>query len=178
MLIVELFFLILLLVFVVLCFWYFLDALFCKEDYVTNNETTRKIGEFLNAYSSQKNIFYDLGSSRGGFVLDIIERCPQLQITAVDNSLIRILISQLRAFIGGKKVTFVKEDIFKTDISKVDLVYVYIPRVLLPKLATRLKKELRPGSMVITSRIAFPNWQPHKIIPRNPRNENEQDIFI
>ena len=172
MLIVELFFLILLLVFVVLCFWYFLDALFCKEDYVTNNETTRKIGEFLNAYSSQKNIFYDLGSSRGGFVLDIIERCPQLQITAVDNSRIRILISKLRAFISNKKITFLKKDIFLTDVSKADFVYVYVPRILLPELAVKLKKELHPGSMVITSRIAFSDWQPHKIISKNPGNEN------
>lgn len=161
-----------------LCLWYFFDALFCKEDYVTNKDTTNKVAEFINAYYPKGGIFCDLGSSKGGFVLDIIERCPQLQITAVDNSLLRILISKLRAFVSNKKITFMKGDIFKTDISKADLVYVYIPRVLLPKLATKLKKELRPGSVVITSRIAFPDWRPHELISKDPGNENEQDIFI
>ena len=100
MLIAEVFFIILLLVCVALCFWYFLDVLFCKEDYVTNKDTTKKIAEFLNSRYPQNGTLYDLGSSRGGFALDLIEKCPQLQITGIDNSLLRILISKSRAWFG------------------------------------------------------------------------------
>ena len=177
MLIIEVFF-ILLLVFVLFCLWYFLDALFCKEDYVTNKDTAKKVAEFLNTHGFKNINFYDLGSSRGGFTLDLKEKCPQLQITGIDNSLLRIWISKLRAWISNKKVLFIKEDIFKTNISKADLVYVYIPRILLPKLAIKLEEELPRGATVITNRINFTGWEPTEVILKNSENKNEQDIFI
>ena len=178
MLIAEISFLILLLIFVLLCLWYFFDALFCKEDYVTNKDTTKKLAEFFNSHFPNKVIFYDLGSSGGGFALDLAEKCPQLQITGIDNSLLRIWISKLRAWFSNKKVVFIKKDIFKTDISKVDLVYVYIPRILLLRLAIKLEQELPRGAMVVTNRINFIDWEPAEVILKNPKNENERDIFI
>ena len=164
-----------------LLLWYFLDALFCKEDNVTNKDTTKKLADFFNKNYPEGGNFYDLGSSRGGFALDLTEQCPQLQITGIDNSLLRIWISRLRAWIGNKKVIFKKEDIFKTNISKADLIYVYIPIILLPKLAIKLKKELPREAVVVTSVSTptnFTDWEPVKVIPKNPKNENERDIFI
>ena len=181
MLILESFFLLFLLVFVLFCTWYFFDALFCKEDYVTNKDTTKKLANYFNENYPKGGIFYDLGSSRGGFALDLIEKCPQLQITGIDNSLLRIWISKLRAWVGNKKVIFKKEDIFKTDVSKADLVYVYIPLVLLPKLALKLEKELPRQATVVTSvsnPINLTKWEPTEVIPKDPKNENERNIFV
>mgnify|MGYP001560166601 FL=1 len=161
---------------IIVLVWYSLDALLCKEDFVTNKHTLKKVAECINIYFPEKNIFYDLGSSRGGFCLKLIEKCPQLQIIGIDNSLIRILISKIRAFIESKKIRFIQQDILKTDISKAEIIYIYIPRVLLPKLATKLEKEMSKDSVVITSRIIFLNWKPNLIIPKNI--ENEEDIFI
>jgi len=160
------------------CFWYFLDGLFYKEDFVTNKDTTKKLADFFNKHYSEGGNFYDLGSSRGGFALDLTEKCPQLQITGIDNSLLRTWVSKLRAWFGNKKVVFIKKDIFKIDISKADLVYVYIPRILLPKLAKKLKEELPREATVVTSRINFTDWEPIEVIYKNPKDENEQDIFI
>src|SRR3989344_5193105 len=108
MLIVEFFLIILLLFFVLIGFWYFLDALFCKEDYVTNKNTTKKLADFLNKNYLEGGNFYDLGSSRGDLALDLKEKCPQLQVTGIDNSLLRVWISKLRAWVGNKKVIFIK----------------------------------------------------------------------
>jgi hypothetical protein len=156
--------------------WYSLDALLCKEDFVTNKYTLKKVAECINIYFPEKNIFYDLGSSRGGFCLELIEKCPQLQITGVDNSLIRILISKIRAFIESKKIRFTQQNIFKTDVSKAEIIYIYIPRILLPELAIKLEKEMSKDSIVITSRIIFLNWKPNLVVPKNI--EGEEDIFI
>ena len=171
------FILTLILILVLLCLWYLLDAVSCEEDYATNENTTKKIGQFINAQHPKNNILYDLGSGRGSFALNISELCPQLRVTGIDNSLLRILISRLRVLLGNKRVRFVKKDIFATDTSRPDLIYVYIPRILLPKLAEKLARELRPGAAVITSRIFFPDWQPHETILKEP-GKNEEDIFI
>jgi predicted rRNA methylase YqxC with S4 and FtsJ domains len=155
-----------------------LDTLFCKEDYVTSKAIAEKIAKFINKHNYENKKFYDLGSSRGGFVLDIIEKCPKLQITGIDNSLLRIWISKSRAYFSNKKVVFIKKDIFKTDVSKADIVYIYIPRILLPKLAIKLERELSREATVVTNRINFTDWEPTEVIPKNSKNENEQDIFI
>jgi hypothetical protein len=181
MLILEIILIFLLLDLVLFCLWYFFDSLFCKEDIVTNKDTTKKIIKFLNINFPQENIFYDLGSSRGSFALDIIGKCPQLQIIGIDNSLLRILISKLRAFLQNKKIIFLKKDIFETDLSKANLIYVYIPLILLPRLAIKLERELSHGAVVITSvsnPINFTNWEPVEVISKNPKNKNERDIFI
>ena len=157
--------------------WYLIDFILCKEDYVTNKNTTKKIAAFINE-NFKKGAFYDLGSSRGDFVLDIAKQCPQLQITGIDNSFLRVSISKLRAVMNHKKIVFQNKDIFKTDISKAELIYIYIPRILLPKLSKKLEKELQAGVTVITSRISFPDWIPSRTISKDPKNEKEQDIFI
>jgi len=157
--------------------WYLIDFILCEEDYVTSKNTTRKIVAFINE-NFKKGTFYDLGSSRGDFVLDIANQCPQLQITGIDDSFLRVSISKLRAVMNNKKVVFKNKDIFKTDISKAELIYIYIPRILLSKLSKKLEKELHAGATVITSRISFPGWIPSRTISKNPKNKKEQDIFI
>lgn len=177
MFIVEIFVLLSLLCLVTLAFWHLADCLFCREDLVTNKNTTKKIADFINKNFPQKSIFLDLGSSRGGFVLDISEKCPQLQITGIDNSLLRILISKFRAYLSGKEINFIKDDIYLTDVSKAKIIYVYIPLFLLPRLAVKLDKELTKGTMVITTcSVPFEGWQPNEVISKN--SKDERNIFI
>ncbi|MEK7175348.1 MAG: class I SAM-dependent methyltransferase [Patescibacteria group bacterium] len=181
MLILEIISIFLLSCLALFCLWYFLDALSCKEDIITNKDTTKKIIKFININFPQENIFYDLGSSMGSFALDLAEKCPQLQITGIDNSLLRILISKLRAFLQNKKIIFLKKDIFETDLLKANLIYVFIPLILLPKLAIKLERELSRKAVVITSvsnPVNFTGWELVEVIPKNPKNKNERDIFI
>ena len=154
------------------------DVLSCKEDYVTSQDTTQKIAEYINEHHPKKKMLYDLGSSWGSFALAISSQCPQLRVVAVDNSLLRVLISQCRALFTNTAITCMRGDIFKTDIASAELVYIYLPRVLLPDLAAKLEKELCSGAAVTTSRVCFPHWEPHETLRKNPANKNEEDIFI
>lgn len=67
-------------------------------------------------------------------------------------------------FYPFRRVSFLKRDFFVTDIFKADIIFIYVPRVLLPKLEKKLQKELKKGAMVITYRISFPHWKSSVIL--------------
>ncbi len=159
-------------------FWYAFDYMFGGEDYPTSKNTVKKIAEVIAAHHFEKGLLYDLGSSRGGFVLDILNEAPGLRAVGIDNSLLRTWIAKLRNRMSKKKAVFVKEDIFDADISQADVVYVYLPRPMLPAVEEKLQKELKSGSIVLTSRVCFPDWQPSSVIQKNPANSDEEDTFV
>ena len=158
--------------------WYAFDGVFGGEDYPTSKNTVKKIAEAIASRHFEEGLLYDLGSSRGGFVLDILNACPGLHAVGIDNSFLRTWIARLRIRMSKKKAVFVKEDIFDANISKADIVYVYLPRPMLPAVEEKLQKELRPGSIVLTSRVDFPDWRPSSVVPKNPANKDEEDVLV
>jgi hypothetical protein len=155
-----------------------LDHIFGGEDFITSKNAIRKIGEIIAASQNQGGIFYDLGSCRGYFVFGILKICPNLQITGIDNSRLRTWLARLRSNFHAGSPTFKKANIFDTDISKADFIYTYLPRDLVPALTAKLKKDLKPGAMVITYRINFPGWQPHQVFLVDPRNPKEENVYV
>lgn len=74
------------------------------------------------------------------------------------------LISWARVRLLGlhKKVKIIKGDLFKQDISKVAVVTIYLSIQANAKLKEKFKKELRPGSRIISRGFKIPNWVPEK----------------
>ncbi|HSW80400.1 MAG TPA: class I SAM-dependent methyltransferase [Candidatus Saccharimonadales bacterium] len=48
------------------------------------------------------------------------------------------------------------------DVSNYDMVTMYAIQHIMPKLETKLTKELKPGSIVVSNFFTFPNKKPHK----------------
>ena len=158
--------------------WYALDDLFGGEDFATSKSTIRKIGKFLVEHGYQDNNLYDLGSSRGHFLLEILKICPNLRATGVDDSLLRTWIARFRALSLRNKPVFIKGDIFAHNASKAEVVFIYLPRPMLADIETKLKKELRPGSLVITSRVNLPSWQPEEVLASGSKDRTEETVYI
>ena len=133
------------------------DSLFGGCDLATNASTITKVAEIIKA---KKGNFYDLGSARGDFLLKLIKKAPSINYYGLDNSWFRIWISRLKALILGRNITFLQKNIFDANLSSADFVYIYLPRELMPGLQTRLQKELKPGAVVLTNRVSFPDWKP------------------
>jgi hypothetical protein len=159
-------------------FAYLVDALLEKEDFETNAATAKKVAALIQAEgSSAHQLLIDLGSGRGGFLLRIAGLCPNLECRGIDQGLFRTLLAKTRGA-RRKNLRFLRGDIFAADISEADIVYAYLPRVLLPALAAKLRKELKPGAIAITSRVFFSDWPPEKVIPADPAVRGEEDIFV
>jgi len=157
--------------------WYILDAWQTGEYFITRQGTIKKLSLVLHKSDHASGVFYDLGSGRGDFLIQLGKECPQLTTTGFDNSFMKIWISRWRAFWRRSKAVFIRIDFLKTDISAADIVYAYVPKTMLFSLQEKLKKELKLGAIAITSRVHFPDWQPREVIFGDPENLIE-DIFI
>lgn len=52
------------------------------------------------------------------------------------------------------------KDLWKADLSKADAVAVYGLHPMMTELGVKLKKELRPGSVVMSNVFVIPGWTP------------------
>lgn len=141
---------------------FLIDSIFGGLDFATNQAAINQVIDIIKSRHLENCNFYDLGSCRGGFALRIAKGLPNLRVLGVDNSLYRTLLAKTRG-VFLKNLTFKRGDIFKTNVSDVNVVYLYLPQEVMPGLQAKLQEELKPGSLVISASVSFPNWRPFKI---------------
>jgi hypothetical protein len=161
-----------------LLLWYGIDDLLTGEYFVTRADTIKNIATAIHTSGKQNGIIYDLGSGRGDFLIRLIALCPGAMGHGFDRSHIKVFISRLRALARDSRAKFARRDFLKMDLFRADIIYAYLPRPLLPSLAEKLKRGIKPGAIVITSRVELPDWLPTQVISKNPANPAEEDIFI
>lgn len=100
-----------------------------------------------------KDLVYELGS---GDCENLITLAKEFDIPSVGIEVDpwRVTQSKLLIFLKGlsKKITIIKKNLFAVDISKATVVYIYLIPKTLEKLQTKLEKELKPGTRVISYR--------------------------
>lgn len=136
------------------------ESLIRGHDLPTSRRATRVLAEVVRKYKPDAKNFYDLGCAHGTLSLRMKKLLPCLEICAIDNSAVRILLAKLKNKILGRKINFQRQDIFKTDLYNADIVYTYLWYDLMPILEKKLQKELRQGAVVITNTSHFQDWQP------------------
>lgn len=72
-----------------------------------------------------------------------------------------VLFTGIKAALGPYKgrVTAIWKNLWKADLSRADIVFVYLIPWRMEELAGKLKRELKPGSLVITNSFIFPGWK-------------------
>lgn len=101
-----------------------------------------------------------------------------MNIIGIDNDLIRIIISRIKAKFLKQKVAFKKKDLFKEDLKNADIIYSYQWWSLMPKIERKLKRELKKGSIVITNTTYFPNWKPTETYIIYPDKPDFEKLFL
>lgn len=72
-----------------------------------------------------------------------------------------VLYTRLRAFFGPYRglVTVLWQNLWRSDLRSADVVFVYLIPWKMDVLAEKLKRELKPGSLVISNSFIFPGWK-------------------
>ena len=82
----------------------------------------------------------------------------------------------MKAKILKEKIYFQRKNLFEVDLNLADIVYIYLPNNLMTPLETKIKKELKPGKMVITNTTRFPNLKPIDRVVTYPKISNPSDF--
>jgi len=111
------------------------------------------------------DVVYDLGSGDGRIV---IAAARDFGARGVGIELDAALVQQSRdaAFAAGlgERVTFVWKDIFDVDLSPATVVTIYLFPEVNARLVPKLRRELRPGTRVVSHEYPLGDWPPDRWI--------------
>ena len=121
------------------------------------------------------DVVYDLGSGDGRIV---VLAADGYGARGVGVELEPYLIEKSRRLADERKVadrvTFVEGDLFSADISKATVVTLYLSPSVNRRLEDKLKKELRPGTRIVSHQFGIGDWIPDRTI----RAPNGNDVFL
>ena len=104
---------------------------------------------------------YEFGSGWGGVAMGLADKYPAHKVIGFELSLIPWLYSIIRLKISKvRNVTFHLSSFMKADISDASVVVCYLMPETMVKLSEKLKKELRPGTLVLSNAFSLPGWEP------------------
>lgn len=80
-----------------------------------------------------------------------------------------VLFTRIKAALGQYKrnIKVYCKNLWRTDLSQADVVFVYLIPWKMDDLALKLKREIKPGSLVISNSFIFPGW---KILRKDARH--------
>jgi hypothetical protein len=111
--------------------------------------------------------FVDLGSGCGGLLNDLANTHKNGTFHGIEYAPLPFLISKLRSRFGTSGCRIFWGDFWKHDFSNYDVVYAYLSPVPMTSLWQKARKEMRPGSLLISNTFIVPGIAPDKSIPLN-----------
>jgi SAM-dependent methyltransferase len=125
---------------------------------------------------SGRDIVYDLGSGDGRIVILAAQKYGAHGVgIELDPKL--VAVSRQVAHDAGvaDKVTFIEGDFFTADISRATVVTLYLSTSVNRQLEDKLKRELRPGTRIVSHQFRIGGWIPEKAVKSN---EDGTELFL
>jgi cyclopropane fatty-acyl-phospholipid synthase-like methyltransferase len=113
------------------------------------------------AHVTQADVVYDLGCGDGRIPVTAAQKYGARGV-GIDIDPKRIEEATENAKLAGvtDKVTFLTQDLFTSNISDATVVTLYLLPSLNEKLMPKLKKELKPGTRVVSHAFSMGDWAP------------------
>lgn len=107
----------------------------------------------------------EAGSGWGTLALHLSGHDLNWRITGIENSLIPLWISRLSARLSSSdNVTFLRGDIYSYSYEQVSVVLCYLYPGAMKRLSPIFRKQLVPGTRIISICFALPEWEPQEVI--------------
>lgn len=124
----------------------------------------RKIKAVLEAVPlSPKTRLVDLGCGDGRFLRAAYRRYGTVGVGYEINPWAYFL-AKFYNFLSRCPARIMRKNFMQEDLSSYEVIFCYLFPDLLLDLAPKLRKEARPGTMVISANFPFPHWKPEKVL--------------
>ena len=125
---------------------------------------------------TRDDLVYDLGSGDGRIVIIAAQKYGARGVgIEIDPKLVGIARQVAREAQVADKVTFLEGDLFTLDISRATVVTLFLSNTVNRKLEAKLKRELRPGTRIVSHQFGIGSWQPEKTVRGV---EDGTDLFL
>lgn len=130
--------------------------------YLSSDQAVRAVTALLP--TDQPARIIDLGCGLGGLLAGLSRARPDLELHGVDAAPLPWLFSWLRL---GQRARVRFGSLWREDLSGYDVVYAYLSPEPMPELWAKARREMRPGSLLISNTFAIPDLRPDKVIELN-----------
>jgi len=112
--------------------------------------------------SGRRFSFVDLGCGLGGVLTRLKLERPDGDYLGVDLAPLPYLVSRVRAGSAGCRVE--RRDLMSVDLARFDVVYAFLSPAPMPGLWAKAKREMRPGTLLVSVAFEVPGVEPDEVI--------------
>jgi SAM-dependent methyltransferase len=135
-----------------------------------------KIAAFIEAVPmTDRQMLVDLGCGDGRVLREAQKRYG-IRAVGYEINPLAYLKARLSSF-GSNKTKIIHQSFWKADLSRADVVFCYLYPDVMQKLADKLKSELKPGAIIVSSNFPLPGYIPSKVIRLKSSFHNDP-IFV
>ena len=110
------------------------------------------------------DVVYDLGSGDGRIVVLAAQKYGARGVgIELDPALVATSRQNAREGEVADRVTFIEGDLFQADLSPATVVTLYLSMSVNMRLEPKLKRELRPGTRIVSQRFPIGKWPPDEM---------------
>lgn len=126
----------------------------------------RVVEEMLHVAGVGKQDFVvDLGSGDGRIVITAAQKYgARGRGYDIDASLVESSTAAARKLGLEQRVSFREEDVLKADIREATVVTLYLLPAMMHELRTKLLRELKPGTRIVSHDFDFGDWKPDRSV--------------
>lgn len=112
---------------------------------------------------TKDDVVYDLGCGDGRIVITAAREFGATGVgIEIDSELVKQAKENARLDGVADKVKFLEADLFKTDFSRATVVMLYLSPGVNLQLRSRLLKQLKPGTRIVSHDFDMGEWKPEK----------------
>ncbi len=114
--------------------------------------------------------FADLGAGIGTVAIPVAKRLPKINVEAWELAPFPWMICKLRGrFLSNYAA--LRRNFFAADVKKYDVIFAFLSPLAMPEVSQKLKREMRSGTLLISSSFPAPNWKPETVLHLNDRRK-------
>ncbi len=130
--------------------------------YLSSNRVMQALQSLLP--ENNRFSFVDLGSGCGGLLSHLARKNQNGVFHGIEAAPLPYMISKLRSLFGAKNCAITWGDFWQQDFSQYDVIYAYLSPVPMAALWEKARKEMRPGSLLISNTFSIPGVAADKSI--------------
>ena len=122
--------------------------------------------------------FIDIGSGLGGLVFYLAKKHPESRFSGVEIAPLPWLFSVVKAWCNPVSARFVRADYHDLDFSQFDVVFAYLSPVAMLPLWTKVRREMKKGSLFISYEFPIPQVDADLCIYPEKTVINNATLFV
>ncbi|MGB4499549.1 MAG: hypothetical protein WBI40_12745 [Methylococcaceae bacterium] len=114
--------------------------------------------------------FADLGAGVGTVAIPVAKNLSKIHVEAWELAPFPWLICKLRGHFLLNYRAF-RDNFFVANVEKYDVIFAFLSPRAMPEVSEKLKREMRSGTLLISSSFPAPNWQPENVLQLDDRRK-------